>query len=285
MEKKILLFGASGLLGSAIKGELILQSYDPVCPTSMDIDITDSEALADIIEKTAPAGLINAAALINVNELEKDPRAGEKVNARPAGAIAKILQEKDLRIPYIFISTSYVFGNSSVPRKEDDQPSPLNAYGASKALGERLIVEYGQDVPYFILRTGWLYGPTRLTFVDEVVRTLREGKTYDASVDQFGNPTSASDFANALVTHCLVEKRARGIYHVINATPETGVSRFDIACEIAAIVTKPQSLIRGSRSETIFAAKRPSAVLLNTKLPPLRDWREALRAYLTIRTA
>lgn len=278
--KKILLFGSSGLLGSALYETLFRHNYVLVCPQRPNFDLTDVNSLTTIIKETAADVIINAAARINVNELDNDPLSGWEVNAIMAGMVAKIIAQSGMQTPYVFISTNYVFGDSPVGRTEDDIPFPINTYGKTKALGESLVAQYSEERPFFIVRTGWLYGKSRPTYVDEVASALLKGQHFKASVDQFGNPTSAVDFAGALLTHILKGKRESGIYHLFNATGPAGVSRYEIAKETARILHAQDTLVQKGEKETLFNAKRPSAVLLNTKLPPLQDWKEALKAYL-----
>ena len=274
------MFGGSGLLGNTLHKILLEGKYTVIAPQRTEINIEDDISLEEGIKKYAPDVIINAAALINVNSLEADPLLGWRVNALGAGTIARILRNAARRIPYILVSTSYVFSDTARPKREEDETSPVNVYGATKALGEHLVTHYATGLPFFIVRTGWLYGIHRPTFVDEVARTILQGKIFEASEDQFGNPTSTTDFSKALVQYCIEEERESGIYHLVNQTRSSGVSRYDIAREIAAEVKVSSDLIVPVKSDALFVAKRPSVALVNTKLPPLRDWREALREHL-----
>ena len=280
MTKTVLLLGASGLLGTDLYKTLVHSNHQVIAPSHAQVDLSDFSSLTRIILAEKIDVIINAAAIVDVNALEKNPEAGLRTNADGAGNIAKIIAERSLSVVYLMVSTNYVFGTRKRPYAEDELPAPVNAYGTSKAAGEQLVAAYCKAAgsPYFIVRTGWLYGAARPTFVDEVAKTLRSGEEYNASADQRGNPTATHDFSKAVVEEFVVKRKGSGIYHVVNETPEgNGVSRYQIACEVASVLGVAHTHVHSRKSDELFSVERPSAVLRNTKLPPLRDWREALR--------
>ena len=283
MAKKILLFGGSGLLGTELQKLLLQSDADILVPSHAEVDMNDYSSLEKMITREIPDMIINAAALINVNELEKDPLPGWEVNTFGAAAIARILAKHSLGTAYLFISTHQVFGNEKHFYTENDAPSPVNTYGSTKAMAERLVAEYfaGRDARLYIIRTSWIYAGVRPTFVDEVAKTILAGKDFDASIDQRANLIRAADLADAIVREFTNGTRGSGIYHIVNASDgENGISRFDIAAEICRILNIPASRNKKRSSDAIFVTKRPSAVLHNTKLPPMSDWREPLRDYI-----
>jgi dTDP-4-dehydrorhamnose reductase len=274
--KRVILFGASGLLGSELKAVLTSRGFDVRTPSHSEVDLRTSMTLESYIKKSGASYIINAAALIQVDEIEKDPSVAWQVNADAAGVIAKMATEIDATL--IHISSQYVFDGSKPFYEESDITSPLNMYGETKAAGETLVQEFA--LRHHIVRTSWIYGERRPTFVDEVAKTLREGRELLASVEQRGNPSSAHDVALAIERYFISSEEQNGVYHLINDTQKEGVSRYEIAEEVAAIVGAPVSLVGKAHSSTIFNARRPSAVLVNTKLPPLPNWKEALRQHL-----
>ena len=279
--KSIVLIGASGLVGSEIVPLLRACRYRVIAPTHHELDITNEFALRAFLQKHVPTHVINMAALLNVNDIESDPEPARRLNAIASESIVRILAEEHIGAHYIFMSTSYVLREDSAPQGETSATEPVNAYGTTKAEGEKLIentcVRF--SIPYIMVRTSWIYGFARETFVDEVVKKLQSGEAFLAATDQVGNLTSAHDLAEALVSF-VTTPRASGIYHVFN-NDERGVSRFDIARDIADFLNIPPAKVMAGTREDIFkGGKRPSIILLNTKLPPLRDWREALHEYL-----
>ncbi|OGG53689.1 hypothetical protein A2851_02275 [Candidatus Kaiserbacteria bacterium RIFCSPHIGHO2_01_FULL_53_29] len=283
--KKILLLGGHGLLGKEISRLLDERRYVLIAPTSAQLDITDYQALESILKGEMPTDVINLAARRNIDELEKDPLPGWQVNTFGAAAIGRILSKHKIRSSYFFMSTSYVFGSSLTAKAEDDAHAPVNVYGETKSVAEELIVHYcgGTGIPFWIGRASWMYGRARESFVDEVAKMLLRGEKYEAAIDQSGNTTSAAEVAGAVVSLCIEKQIACGAYHFLNEDPGR-TSRFDIAREIAsALAISPERVVPAESRDIFSGGGRPSISLVNTKIPPLRNWREALREYIVTR--
>jgi len=269
---KILIFGGSGMLGR----ELVraLAEHDVVMPSRAAVDISDTSAVERIFDEEKPDFGINAAALIDVNAIEKNPAPAWRINAEGAGVVARAAAAR--AVPQLFVSSSYVFADSVIAYPEDAERRPATEYGKTKAEGEDFVRTCGSSSPWYVARTSWIYSPERDTFVDEVAQTLLRGESFDASV-QRGNPTYARDFATAVAAHFIDGDAESGIYHLVSAG-ERGASRYEIAQEIARILDIPE--INVLQKDFPPAATRPSVTLKNTKLPPLPPWKESLRSYL-----
>ena len=110
---------------------------------------------------------------------------------------------------------------------------------------------------------------------------LMEDRTYPAS-EQRGNPTYTVHLAKGIVDTFLSGDMQSGIYHLTNACEnERGVSRYEIAYEISRILKKSSALVERVTAGRVFKTPRPQhAALLSTKLPPLPNWRVALKEYI-----
>jgi len=133
-----------------------------------------------------------------------------------------------------------------------------------------------------IVRTSFLFGPGRSTFVDRAIERARQGEKVRAVLDWVNNPTYTVDLARILVD--LIAADAKGIVHASNAG---SCSKFEFAraaCRIAAVDDPPIEPIR--LSDLPLPAKRPQRTPFDlTKLggileEPPRSWEEALEAYL-----
>lgn len=264
---KVLLFGGSGMIGRELV--LALSAHTVAAPPHARTDIADAVAVRRAVAEEKPDIIINAAALIDVNRLERDPESGKRINADGAAHIARAAAGAGTA--QLLVSSSYVFGDSPGPYAEDAPAHPANVYGKTKAEAERIVFSCGGSV----VRSSWIYSPYRETFVDEVARALLQGKPFEASA-QRGNPTSGSDFASAVVKNFVDSAPKSGPYHIIN---EGGASRYELAREIARTLGVPEDLVVAKHFPS--GATRPSVVLINTKLPPLPRWEESLRSYLT----
>jgi dTDP-4-dehydrorhamnose reductase len=227
----ILLLGASGQVGRALSREL--SAFARVtAPTSVELDLTSTDAIRDAVRTTRPLLIVNAAAYTAVDAAESDSARAFAVNAGGAGAVAAATFAR--RLPLIHVSTDYVFsGGHPLPYREDDVPDPRTAYGRSKLAGEAAIAAANPD--HAILRTAWLYSPHGSNFVKTMLRLAGTRDTITVVDDQVGNPTYAPDLAEAILVVAARmrdapdEPRLRGVFHL---TAPDSATWFDFAREI-----------------------------------------------------
>lgn len=273
MNNKILLFGAYGMLGTALRKEF--KNYTIIAPHHSAVDITSRLAVLQYIEQKCPGIIINAAAYTKVDDCEQNKTIAWQVNGEAPGYIAEGAQQVGAWL--IHYSTDYVFsGTKATGYNEADLPDqPVNMYGASKLAGEQAIQQTTDR--YTIVRTAWLYGSGGQNFVDTMLR-LGQAKTILQVVnDQHGSPTYTVDLAAATKT-LLEQPSPTGIYHLTNAGYCTW---YDFAIEIFRLAKLPVAVQPCPSTEFPRPAKRPTySKLINTKLPALRPWQQALAAYL-----
>jgi dTDP-4-dehydrorhamnose reductase len=289
----IWLTGAQGLLGRGLATRLSERGL-PFVASGRELDIRDEGALERFASPLALEWVINCAAYTDVDGAEADEAAAFAVNARGAHNVAQICLKKGARL--IHLSTDYVFnGSSTVPYTEEERASPLNAYGRSKAEGERLVAESLPEA--IIVRSAWLYGAGGRGFVPLVVRSLlrlgRPGAEADggeglrAAFDLHGSPTYSADLALALVSLISLPSVPGGIYHCAGAGT---ASRYELALELARLAyefglcERLIPVIPVPASEFMAAAKRPAYSALDCgKLKrlgvTLPNWREGLERY------
>ena len=176
-----------------------------------EIDITRASECRRAVGDTRPELVINAAAYTNVDGCETAKEECFAVNADAVKNIAEACRDRS--IPVIHYSTDYVFdGNGSRPYLEDDPCNPINSYGASKLTGEHHLRHITDN--YLIIRTAWLYGAKGKNFVQAILEKAKTTGKLTVVDDQTGSPTCTRDLAAA--TELLVDKNARGIFHVTN---------------------------------------------------------------------
>jgi len=278
-KRKVLLFGGTGLLGSALKAELEGAGYDIIAPLHQKLDILNYSLVLKCVRDFDREVIINCAGYNEVDDCEKNKELAFKANAEGPFNLAKVA--KEARIMLFHISTDYVFsGEKKEEYLEDDPPAPLNFYGKSKLDGEILIQKNADD--FCIIRTSWLFGPGRKNFITKILKKWREG-TGELKVvsDEFGRPTYTLDFAR--VIRLSLESELRGIYHFSNYGI---VSWFEFAKEIFEIIGEGPKLLPISADEYGLPARRPKNSALNTsKIEKalnlkIRHHYEALREYL-----
>src|SRR5258707_8677769 len=165
---RILIFGATGMLGKALMRRWTTDSGDEVTGLgSAQADIRDSAQVESAIRKSKPECIVLAAAYTNVDGCELNPTLASAVNTSGAVNVARAAAEAGARL--LFVSTDYVFdGTKSTPYETGDVRNPINAYGRSKADAEEKIVSVLPDA--CIVRTSWLFGPGGKCFPDTIDR-------------------------------------------------------------------------------------------------------------------
>ena len=218
----LLLIGADGQVGWELQRTLALLGR--VVRATLDgrweqaVNLADAESLARLVRATQPDAVINAAAYTAVDKAESEPDLAQRVNGDAPGLLGRLLAER--RVPVIHYSTDFVFsGEAEHPYREDDEPRPINVYGATKLDGENRLLDSG--APALILRTSWVYGRYGQNFLLTMQRLLRERDELKVVDDQIGAPTWARLLAevSAQLLYRVLRgdidlKTQGGLYHV-----------------------------------------------------------------------
>jgi dTDP-4-dehydrorhamnose reductase len=169
---------------------------DIVCVGRPALDLSDLDTIDRAIGAAAADVLVSAAAYTNVDKAEAEGDLADLVNARAPGLLAA--RAKSLGIPLIHLSTDYVFdGSKADPYTEHDPIRPINAYGRSKAAGERAVASAHSR--HVILRTSWAYSPVGRNFVRTMLELARKQDEVRVVADQVGSPTAAADIADGIL--------------------------------------------------------------------------------------
>ncbi len=278
----ILVTGGAGMLASEIKKYEALFATEMIYTDKDTLDITDDRQIVSFLEKHSPSCIINCAAYTNVDEAEDSGKSlNLDINARWAYLLAKHAYQ--LWIDFITISTDYVFdGTQEKGYLPQDQVCPLNNYGLAKALWERLVHDSNPNA--IIARTSRLYGwgIGMKNFVNTMIRLSTEKKEVSIIHDQYGNPTSAGDLAQALaLVFATIDKYRWQILHLTNTTDGHGVSWYNFACEIFRLIGSDIICHSISSEQYTTKAKRPQwSKLINESNIPMRSWQEGLMAYI-----
>ena len=211
---KILVTGGRGQLGRSLVRAAAARGDAVVALGPDTLDVTAPAQIALALRAHQPDVVINGAAYTGVDRAEAERDRAFAINADGAGQVARACAA--CSVPLLHVSTDYVFdGAATRPYREDAPVSPRNAYGASKAAGERQVVDAGGVV----VRTSWLFGEGGPSFVHAILRLARARPTLHVVADQHGCPTCADDLAAALLE--LATRERSGIYHACGAGPTT----------------------------------------------------------------
>ena len=238
---RILITGANGQLGSEMRllakdgtDEYIFTDVNQVeGQETVFLDITDRQAVLDMVQTHGIDAIVNCAAWTNVDACETDPALAAlalRLNADAPENLALAMKAAGGLL--IHISTDYVFGTEpyNTPCREDQQGTPTGVYGRTKKEGEERILATGCQ--YVIIRTAWLYSEFGKNFCKTTLQLTAERPTLNVVYDQCGTPTYALDLARAICT-ILEDYNAtlqpltahRSPLTANNCPPETGATR------------------------------------------------------------
>lgn len=270
----ILVTGANGMLGNTLQ-VVAKESKDhyiftDVCDGYRHLDITNLDAIKQIVKDEQIECIINCAAWTNVDKAETAGEIVELLNATAPENLAKAIKEVDGVL--IHISTDYVFGGDpyNTPCREDQKGTPTGVYGQTKLQGEQRI--QATNANHIIIRTAWLYGEYGHNFVKTMINLTSTRNELKVVFDQCGTPTYAVDLAKAIFE--IVEYRKyvghTGIYHFSN---EGVCSWYDFAIKIAELAGNTNCRILPCHShEFPSPVKRPAySVFDKTKIKETFD--------------
>lgn len=227
------------------------------------LDITNLDAIREVVKSEKVEAIVNCAAWTNVDGAEDPEKYAlvEKLNAIAPENLAIAMKEVNGWL--VQISTDYVFGKEpyNTPCKEDQKGTPTGVYGVTKLLGEQKIIATG--CKYMILRTAWLYSEFGKNFVKTMLNLAATKPLLKVVFDQVGTPTYAGDLANAIAA--ILKNPVEGVYHYSN---EGVCSWYDFTQMIAEYVGNTDCNILPCHSnEFPSKVKRPAySVLDKTKI-------------------
>lgn len=291
---KVLVTGVGGQLGFDVMNELAKRGHkgigsdvlSEITNSEMEyiqMDITDENAVNDVISRIKPEAVIHCAAWTAVDAAEDDENVDKvrMINATGTENIAKACKNVDAKMMYI--STDYVFnGQGETPWEPDCKDyAPLNVYGQTKLEGELAV--YGNLDKFFIVRIAWVFGVNGKNFIKTMLNVGKKYDTVRVVSDQIGTPTYTYDLARLLVD--MVETDRYGYYH---ATNEGGyISWYDFTCEIfkqagyntnvIPVTTEEYGLSKAARP---FNSRLDKKKLTDNGFTPLPTWQDALSRYL-----
>jgi len=274
----ILVTGSRGQLGSELKDlAASYPSFQFLFFSREEFPINNSVIAREIFQKNQPDFFVNCAAYTAVDQAEKEQELAREINGWAPGRLAQLCKEFGTKL--IHISTDYVFnGKVRRPLKEDDPVDPVNFYGASKLLGEELVMKNNSDS--IIIRTSWVYSFYGKNFVKTMMRLMNEKEQIGVVNDQTGSPTYAADLADCIMRIIASGKWIPGIYHFSN---EGVITWFEFAGEIKNL-TGSNCIVNPITTEQFpTPAKRPAySVMDHSKMEKLygiqaRDWKASLK--------
>ena len=244
--KKILVLGANGQLGRALRAEYgdvtHIEYADRATLDLASVDLAGARRWRDY------GTIINAAAYTKVDlaETAEGRKDAWAANVTGVAALARVATENSITL--VHVSSDYVFdGTLDRPYREDDTICPLGVYGQTKAAGDAIV----STVPrHYIVRTSWVIGEGG-NFVRTMASLAERGIDPKVVDDQIGRLTFTDDIARG-IRHLLDTGAAFGTYNLCGAgEPQSWA---DIARAVFALTGHDPARVTGVSTEAYFAS-------------------------------
>lgn len=256
--------GLTGLVGSRLV-ELYSNDFDfHNMDLTTGVDITNRSSIEEFISSHPSDILIHFAAFTNVSAAHEQVGNKEgscyQVNVEGTRNIANICKDKGIYL--IQISTDFVFsGKENKEYTEDDPPDPIEWYGQTKAIAEKVVQDSLSN--YSIIRLTY---PFRANYdlkpdiIKNILKGLKNNNLPPQFADSIITPTFVDDIAHAL--NVFIKKKPLGIYHVVGSSH---LSPYELARKVASVFGYGESLVKkGSLEEYKETTSRPYQQYLRT---------------------
>ena len=281
---RILLTGATGLLGSAI--------VEAACQRGIVCDALSRPASLQGVTVTTLAGrlhgydvLIHAAANTNVEQCEIAPDECYRDNFLLTELLAGAAAQANMKT--VFISSTGIYGEGQeTPYREYDSVHPQTHHHRSKAMAEKAVIDH--DSRNLVIRTGWLFGGAAINSKNFVARRIDEaqaalmGKGFiESNAEQRGVPCFNHDIAARILD--LVAGNSNGVYNCVNTGNASRYEYVSAIVELAGLSldVKPSTAAAFNRRAKVSS----NEMAVNWKmdalgLPAMPEWRASLAYYI-----
>lgn len=217
---KILVTGGAGYIGSFMVRELQSKGFEPVILDNLsqghkesvkdfrleNIDlVTEKEKLDNLFASEKFDGVIHMASLIQMGESYRDPAKYYKNNVYGFWNLLDSMRRGNVN-KIIISSSAGVYGNPvKLPIEEDDPKNPLNPYGETKYILERMLEDYDAaygtkfiSIRYFNAAGAALDGSIGEDHPEEshLIPNIIKKALKDEEIEIFGNNYNTPDGTN-----------------------------------------------------------------------------------------
>ena len=266
---RLLVTGASGFLGWNLCqfSQSAWSVYGTYCSHEVQIpgaslfkcDLTNFDAFNALFKEVAPDAVVHTAAASKPNYCQVNRDESFAINVTASVNVARLCGDRN--IPLAFTSTDLVFDGQNAPYTEDDPVCPINVYGEHKAIAERKMFEVNPAIA--ICRMPTMFGhpsPVSPTFLQGVIKTLKQGTDMNLFVDEFRTPVSARAASRGLLL--AIDRRVHGI---LNLGGKDRISRYEFGLLVAEILQLPTENIRpGKQADVTMLAPRSPDVSMDS---------------------
>ena len=237
---KVVLFGATGLLGWSVGQAVLRRRYDliPFSGNGSDdlrgigrvtpLSLTDDERLTRTLLDEWPDAIINCSAISSPDSVNESPRESHALNVVATTRLAEISAHLGAR--FLHVSSDMVFDGTQSPYRSTDTPNPLSEYGRQKLEAEKRVLAT-TDENLVVLRVTLLNGnsPSGMRSPHErILNGLANGTPPTLFDDEIRQPSSAENVAEAMV-ELMERSNLNGLFHWAGSEE---VSRYELGLRI-----------------------------------------------------
>jgi len=254
---RYLVIGKNGQLGKEFLRKLDEMANAEITAVGhKECDISNLKQVLDVFSTVKPDIVINCAAYNFVDKAEEDYVSAIKVNGLGVRNLA--FASNKYRSFLVHFSTDYVFDGTKRNGlyTEEDTPNPLNEYGKSKLIGEKLLREETDN--FLLFRVSWVYGDGKQNFIYKLLSWAKEREYLLISHNEVSVPTSTKTIVE--MTLKALDVGLKGLYHLTNSGY---ASRYEWAKKVLQIKGIRKVIYPVSSEVFNLPAKRPEFSAMN----------------------
>ena len=286
---KVLVTGASGLLGSSVVqycadkcevvGTYLSHPVDFAGVRCLQADLTDENQYGPL-KQFDPDVIIHCAALTDVDQCEQEPQKAYNINVDITRKLVTLADSLGAR--FIHLSTDAVFDGTEGLYTETDEANPINVYGRTKLTAEQVVTEAQADS--IIVRTN-IYGWNATdgqSLAEWMLEKLRDGEELPAFRDAYFSPIYTGTLASILFE--LISRDINGVMHISSPNRYSKLSFaehladvFDLNTELIVPTSIDDVDFSAPRGRDLSLSVSRAQHQLNCDLPTAREGLEQLK--------
>lgn len=274
---KVLVIGATGLLGNAIVHVGKQRGNDIIGMarrgTQCSVDLGMPEQLIETVTAIRPDVVVNAAAIVSLGACESDPGTAYCINGRPSSILSQLSGVIGFKL--VYVSTDHYYcGDGPLSHDEASPITLVNEYARTKYIGESFTALAAGSL---VLRTNivghrWREGAP--AFAEWVIGALTRREPLTLFDDVFTSSIHVDVFAEAMFD--MLAKNAAGTYNL--ASSEVSSKRDFVLALADQLGIDPDWATTGSgkalappRANSMGLAVGKAEALLGYRLPGLKE--------------
>ena len=229
--KKVLITGASGLLGSHLSKYFLGENYAVIGThgskelnaglfKTKKLDLRETSSIKEFIASEMPDIVIHSAAATDIDWCEKNSSECDGVNFEATKSIVDACKSSNLKL--VYVSTPSVFGSNDISKKlkVDDDLTPRSFYAKTKKRSEEIVLAYKNSS--VVRLTPFGHSPSSNHLTDWAITSSGKGHEIFGYTDSLFNPIFAGNVG--IFLEKIILENLTGLFHL---GCKNQISKFD----------------------------------------------------------